>query len=394
MGRRRWRCWSPWSYSQWLLSCCVVSAAAASIDRHHHHSITCAIQSSHQSSRFIANRWDRRRFVRDNASQEYVTVSNLRGGGEDSAPDTGGSGGDASDVEAEVDTETEKKSRNDLDDASEGETLEKMAYSLSGISRKVDEGANSDDTGNEAKSSDLVDDTQTEANTTKVHDIEEIIVVADEILHESEGDMELSVRAISADEADEASADNPIETETSDLAGKTPADDTNTFPLSNLSDKLHQILSRNRVNSKNENKESVKLRDRVLERCEEYMDDVRSYFTGESGAKGLRHPKKLLILAPKIPAIKKSPDITLRIKSAKADLDGAVAAYAIGSIACMTELYEQSSTELLIVGSDDNETDENGSEPFASDDIISDRRFGQLVECMLCGMDAKAKRKS
>jgi hypothetical protein len=88
------------------------------------------------------------------------------------------------------------------------------------------------------------------------------------------------------------------------------------------------------------------------------------------------HPKKLLHkIAPKIPAIKRSPVIMLRITSARGDVDVKAAARGIGLVAAAVELYNYACKKLDCI-----------DQP-ASTKICKDRRFEQLVECILCGLD-------
>ena len=327
----------------------------------------------------------------------FVDLITLRGGGDNSpkeeAPPT-----TSADVEAPVEVddtstsidieEADDKTEDDPTDAaqpgdvSKGEKLEKVAYSLSGITRKVNDEDNDED--NEARSSAVSDGIAESAGDSEMPSVDD-----DGIVAESMGEEQLyNSLDVSPDEpGDDATIADGLDDSTNKPSS----------PLADLSNQLHEILLRHRIHSYEERKEVAKLRDLILERCEEYMDDIRLHATGETKKKP-RHPRKLLhFLAPKIPAIKQSPDITLRIKSAKADLDGSVAAYAIGSIACMTELFDQHTSTLESRDSegeskDDNDEDEEDaekSESLASGDIVSDRRLEQLTECVLSSVDAK-----
>ena len=254
------------------------------------------------------------------------------------------------------------------DDASDDE-LKNMAYSLSGITRKVDNSDHSDD-----------DSSSAVPNESPIE--------SDTLSKDEDGDA-----TVPTDTEEAAETEAETEAETAIVDGPSS-------PLSDLSNRLHEILIRHRMHSEEENKEVTKLRDLTLERCEEYIDDIQLHDVGESKKKP-RHPRKLLhFLAPKIPAIKQSPDITLRIKSAKADLDGSAAAYAIGSIACMTELYDQHASLIESQApkdeqensydGDEEEDDKEKSEALAYVEIISDRRLEQLVECVLSSVDAES----
>eukprot|EP00815_Leptocylindrus_aporus_P010890 CAMPEP_0116075644 /NCGR_PEP_ID=MMETSP0322-20121206/16754_1 /TAXON_ID=163516 /ORGANISM="Leptocylindrus danicus var. apora, Strain B651" /LENGTH=1349 /DNA_ID=CAMNT_0003565735 /DNA_START=8 /DNA_END=4058 /DNA_ORIENTATION=+ len=86
------------------------------------------------------------------------------------------------------------------------------------------------------------------------------------------------------------------------------------------------------------------------------------------------NPLKLLrTLAPKIPAIKRAPDFTLRITGASVE-DARAAAYAIYLVAQNAFAYRSS------------ENDDGNGYDFHKK-ILHDRRFEQLVECAMCGVD-------
>ena len=85
-----------------------------------------------------------------------------------------------------------------------------------------------------------------------------------------------------------------------------------------LSHKILQLLERHYDNPGSDPTKGNGLRDLVLERCEEYIDELRLRHEKnlkKDKKKRPHHPEKVLhFLAPKIPAIKQSPDFTLRIK--------------------------------------------------------------------------------
>ena len=86
------------------------------------------------------------------------------------------------------------------------------------------------------------------------------------------------------------------------------------------------------------------------------------------------NPLKLLrTLAPKIPAIKRAPDFTLRITGASVE-DARAAAYAIYLVAQNAFAFRSS------------ENDDGNGYDFHNK-ILHDRRFEQLVECAMCGVD-------
>ena len=81
-------------------------------------------------------------------------------------------------------------------------------------------------------------------------------------------------------------------------------------------------------------------------------------------------PLKLLhYVAPKIPAIKHSPDVALRIQSARSDSDSGVAACLLGAIGYSCELVPREDRTSV------------------TRELLQDRRLEQLVECLLCGVD-------
>eukprot|EP00566_Odontella_aurita_P001936 CAMPEP_0113546088 /NCGR_PEP_ID=MMETSP0015_2-20120614/11616_1 /TAXON_ID=2838 /ORGANISM="Odontella" /LENGTH=1827 /DNA_ID=CAMNT_0000446513 /DNA_START=106 /DNA_END=5586 /DNA_ORIENTATION=- /assembly_acc=CAM_ASM_000160 len=139
-----------------------------------------------------------------------------------------------------------------------------------------------------------------------------------------------------------------------------------------------------------EHDESLRLRDGIVQRCEDYLEDVFPYTTETEDqpavAWPLPHPKKVLHrVAPRIPAIRQSRDITLRITSARADVDAGAAARAIGAVAALAEMHDRIVLARSQIG--DETYEELAS--LALGDIVSDRRFEQLVECVLCGLDLK-----
>jgi hypothetical protein len=121
-------------------------------------------------------------------------------------------------------------------------------------------------------------------------------------------------------------------------------------------------------------KESYELRELIASRAQSYADDLF-----ESNEK-LPHPKRVLhYIAPKISAIKHSPDLMLRVQSSRAGIDAGVAACAIGTVAKLCELYDRQNLQ---------ESDDDVS---VGSDVVKDRRFQQLVECALCGVDVRQR---
>lgn len=128
--------------------------------------------------------------------------------------------------------------------------------------------------------------------------------------------------------------------------------------------------------------ESNDLRRLIMERRDKYFEDLNCADIPD-------HPRKLLhYLAPKIPAIKHSPDSALRIQSARGDMDSGVAASLIAALAHSCELYEEK-----FCAFHEEEKRHKRARDTASEDILSDRRFEQLVECVMCGVDVKRRKK-
>jgi hypothetical protein len=129
------------------------------------------------------------------------------------------------------------------------------------------------------------------------------------------------------------------------------------------------------------NDESMELRKLVSDRAREYIEDLR--LAVQDNENKLPHPRKLLhYLAPKVPAIKLSPDVNLRVFG-----DAGLAACIIGTVGHACEIYDQ---EML---KRSNPSDEKP--PSAAPELTTDRRFEQLIECVLSGVRVnKRKRES
>ena len=140
------------------------------------------------------------------------------------------------------------------------------------------------------------------------------------------------------------------------------------------------ILDLRRRSSVHGNDESLALRTLITTRSRDYMRDLMEAL--ELGNEGkLPHPKRILhYLAPKVPAIKQSPDVNLRIYSARSDMDSGVAACIIGTLAHVCEIYDKE----MIKRSDYRHS--------VAPEIINDRRFEQLVECILSGVNVEKRK--
>lgn len=109
--------------------------------------------------------------------------------------------------------------------------------------------------------------------------------------------------------------------------------------------------------------EEIALKELIDRRAKEYLTEL------ESSEKPPMPLKFLHYLAPKVPAIKLSPDLMLRIQTARGDFDSGIAATIISTMAQLCVQYEKKTGESI------------------SKEICRDRRFEQLVECVLCGVD-------
>ena len=109
--------------------------------------------------------------------------------------------------------------------------------------------------------------------------------------------------------------------------------------------------------------EEIALKERIDRRAKEYLTEL------ESSEKPPMPLKFLHYLAPKVPAIKLSPDLMLRIQTARGDFDSGIAATIISTMAQLCVQYEKKTGESI------------------SKEVCRDRRFEQLVECVLCGVD-------
>eukprot|EP00980_Cylindrotheca_fusiformis_P007971 scaffold1697_cov120-Cylindrotheca_fusiformis.AAC.53 len=131
------------------------------------------------------------------------------------------------------------------------------------------------------------------------------------------------------------------------------------------------------------NGESFKLRELIMKRSKDYLADLREAV--ESNDSKLPHPKRLLhYLAQKVPAIKQSPELNLRIYSARSDIDSGVAACIIGALAHVSEIYDKEKRKR-------SETDDRARS--VAPDLTTDRRFEQLIECVLGGVNVQKRKK-
>ncbi len=131
------------------------------------------------------------------------------------------------------------------------------------------------------------------------------------------------------------------------------------------------------------------------EKAEEYIQELLAFERDYKSAliqnaslpslrKAVPHPKTFLhYIAPKIPTIKASPQITLQIISTQRG-DVSLSICAIGIVSCLIDLYNSVIKELREISDGMNsDCDESTSKK----EVIADRRFEQLAECASCGFD-------
>ncbi|KAL7563814.1 hypothetical protein ACA910_019547 [Epithemia clementina (nom. ined.)] len=144
-----------------------------------------------------------------------------------------------------------------------------------------------------------------------------------------------------------------------------------------------------------------KLRQWFLERKQELLEELQQQQLQQqqttaattTNKKQLQRSLKrfLHVLVPKIPAIKQSPDIALRIVSAKATVDPGLAAALIATLAHVFQECSPAATDRLTLPHDNDQGNKN--HPTAVD-LFQDRRFEQLIECLVCGVDVVSNNKN
>ncbi|GFH47522.1 hypothetical protein CTEN210_03997 [Chaetoceros tenuissimus] len=153
----------------------------------------------------------------------------------------------------------------------------------------------------------------------------------------------------------------------------------------------------------NEDNEKSKdsIRSTIYNRAEEYIQELYSFETeyemlakeqGEGALPSLRkavpNPKTFLhYITPKINAVRRSPELMLRIRNAQAS-DVSDACCSIGILGCLVELYNLSMQKLATIT---NKEEKYHDGDFIKAEIRKDRRFGQLLECASCGINIRAR---
>lgn len=133
--------------------------------------------------------------------------------------------------------------------------------------------------------------------------------------------------------------------------------------------------------------ESLELRLLIGTRTKGYINELMT--AAKSNDVKLPHPRKLLhYLAPKVPAIKHSPDVNLRIHSLRSAMDSGVAASMVSTLAWVCEIYDKEVMKRNAALADDADRPES-----VAPVITTDRRFEQLVECVLSGVNVKKRKR-
>ena len=131
---------------------------------------------------------------------------------------------------------------------------------------------------------------------------------------------------------------------------------------------------------------SSQLRMLMMERRDQVLGELREGQThrredGSSEAP-LHAIKRLLhFLAPKITAIKHSPDVSLTVRCLPSDEDPGLAASLVATIAHLWEIQNLSARQGSSVPGPSNAT------ALLARGLVHDRRFEQLIETIVCGVD-------
>eukprot|EP00934_Nitzschia_sp_Nitz4_P005833 Nitzschia sp. Nitz4//scaffold13_size275219//181877//185890//NITZ4_000891-RA/size275219-augustus-gene-0.269-mRNA-1//-1//CDS//3329536065//5823//frame0 len=133
------------------------------------------------------------------------------------------------------------------------------------------------------------------------------------------------------------------------------------------------------------------LRQLISSRFNTYITDLKQSINSSPGenanAQNVPHPRRLLhYLAPKVPAIKQSPDVNLRVYSSRSGIDSSVAACIIGIMGHACEHYDKAQSQIL-----DNTSMERPIPSYK--DIVADRRFEQLVECIISSVNVEKRKR-
>ena len=163
------------------------------------------------------------------------------------------------------------------------------------------------------------------------------------------------------------------------------------------SEVIQNLMDRGVVVGATEDEELSSLRELTTDRANDFLKTLWS------ADDKMPHPNKVLrYVAPRIPAIQTSPDILLRIQSARPSVDAGAAAFCIGTVARICQHYDnhrgprQRRRRKRRKDVEDDSSSSSSSSSGASSvsaDIIKDRRFEQLVECVLCGLNIPSRKR-
>jgi GTP:adenosylcobinamide-phosphate guanylyltransferase len=188
-------------------------------------------------------------------------------------------------------------------------------------------------------------------------------------------------------ELPEANAKSAVIPDHAATSAKKTATSEITQPIKSIINKIKyrrtydMILDLRRRSSVQGNDESLALRNMITTRANDYITDIREAL--ELNESKITHPRKLLhYLAPKVPAIKQSPDVNLRIHSARSDMDSGVAACIIGTLAHVCEIFDKETMK-----------QSPGKISSSASEVTTDRRFEQLVECVVSGVNVLKRKK-
>lgn len=148
------------------------------------------------------------------------------------------------------------------------------------------------------------------------------------------------------------------------------------------SDVLLNLVDRSAIS---DDPRSEALRLLMMERRDDFIAEMED--DGEAAkADQVGSVKRLLHrLAPKIPAIRQSPDVALRIRALPSGADPGLAASLIATLA---HLWEIQSLPTPYAGGRKASTN---STALVAEEMVNDRRFEQLVECLSCGIDIEKR---
>ena len=147
------------------------------------------------------------------------------------------------------------------------------------------------------------------------------------------------------------------------------------------------------LNDSDSHFESLELRKLFMNRISDFLEELET----DPKSAGTPNDRLLQYFAPKIPAIKHMPQISLRVQSGRSDMDPGVAAALIGALAHAQEVFDRWDRHQE-VGEKEETRRKRRKRGFRvsldDNNIVRERRFEQLVECMLCGLDTTLSRET